>query len=173
MVPLHILIATTAVIIWIHGCDSFTHLHPEWQTAYQTDISLFAVIYIIIITSCTDPTTVTHTWPGVFIATQYSYDINRIKRIFTKHWKLIKNNTLLNQIFPAPPVIAYKANPSLKKNLVRARLKPLDQTNPNLTPNTNGTHDENQQIIEPNFPFNLFKHTSQNYRNPVKRYNNN
>ena len=89
----------------------------------------------------------------LIFATQYSDDINRIKRIFKKHWKLIKNNTLLNQIFPAPPVIAYKANPSLKKKLVRARLKPLDQTNPNLTPNTNGTQDENQQLIEPNYPF--------------------
>ena len=68
-----------------------------------------------------------------------SDDINRIKRIFKKHWKLIKNNTLLNQIFPAPPVIAYKANPSLKKKPVRARLKPLDRTNPNPTTNTNGT----------------------------------
>ena len=41
----------------------------------------------------------------LIFATQYSDDINRIKRIFKKHWKLIKNNTLLNQIFPAPPVI--------------------------------------------------------------------
>ena len=29
-----------------------------------------------------------------------------------------------------------------------------------------------QQIIEPNYPINLFKHTSQNYRNPIKRCNN-
>ena len=38
---------------------------------------------------------------------------NRIKRIFKKHWTLIKNNTLLNHIFASLPVIAYKANPSL------------------------------------------------------------
>ena len=87
-------------------------------------------------------------------------------------WKLIKNNTLLNQIFPTPPIKAYKANPSLKKKLVRAKLKPLDQTNLNLTPNPSDTQDENQPIIEPNYPFNLFKHTPQNYRNPVKQCNN-
>ena len=47
----------------------------------------------------------------LIFATQYSDDINRIKGIFKKHWTLIKNNTMLNQIFPSPPVIAYKANP--------------------------------------------------------------
>ena len=105
-------------------------------------------------------------------ATQYSDDINinRTKRIFKKYWALIKNNTLLNHIFPSPPVIAYKANSSLRKKLVRARLKPLDQTNLNPMPDPN-TQEESQLTIEPEYPFNLFKHTSQNHRNPVKRYN--
>ena len=35
------------------------------------------------------------------------------------------------------------------------------------------TQEESQLTIEPNYPFNLFKHTSQNYRNPVKRCNKN
>ena len=105
-------------------------------------------------------------------ATQYSDDINRIKRIFRKHWTLIENNSLLNQIFPSPPVIAYKANPSLKKKLVRAKLKPLDQTDLNPTLDLNNTQDESQLAIEPDYPFNLFKYTSQNYRKPVKRCNN-
>ena len=43
----------------------------------------------------------------LIFATHYSDDINRIKRIFKKHWTLIKNSTLLNHIFPSPPVIAY------------------------------------------------------------------
>ena len=80
----------------------------------------------------------------LIFATHYSDDINRIKRIFKKHWTLIKNNTLLNHIFPSPPVIAYKANPSLRKKLIRARLKPLDQTNPNPMPDQN-TQEESQQ----------------------------
>ena len=114
----------------------------------------------------------------VFV-THYTDDINRIKGIFRKHWKLIKNNTLLNHIFPSPPVIAYKANPSLKKKLVRAKLKPLDQTTPNQnpnptsTPNTNtNTQTEGNPPTEPDYPYNLFKHTTQHFRNPIKRCNN-
>ena len=30
-------------------------------------------------------------------------------------------------------------------------------------------HEQSQQTTEPNYPFNLFKHTTQNYRNPIKR----
>ena len=59
---------------------------------------------------------------------------------------------MLNQIFPSPPVIAYKANPSLKKKLVRAKLKPLDQTDLNLTLDPNNMQDENQPTIEPDSP---------------------
>ena len=33
------------------------------------------------------------------------------------------------------------------------------------------TQEESQLTIEPDYPFNLFKHISQNYRNPVKRCN--
>ena len=69
------------------------------------------------------------------------------------------------------PEITYKANPSLKKKLVRARLKSLDQTNLNPTPDLNNTQEESQPTIEPNYLFSLFKHTSQNYRNPVNRCN--
>ena len=86
----------------------------------------------------------TRTLPYNSSRAHHSDDINRIKRIFKKHWILIKNNTLLNHIFPSPPVIAYKANPSLRKKLVRARLKPLDQTNPNPMPDPN-MHEESQQ----------------------------
>ena len=53
----------------------------------------------------------------LIFATHYSDDVNRIKRIFKKLWALIKN-TLLKHIFTSPPVIAYKANPSLRKKLV-------------------------------------------------------
>ena len=35
----------------------------------------------------------------VFV-TQFSDDIQRIKRVFNKHWRLIKNNPYLKQIFP-------------------------------------------------------------------------
>ena len=40
---------------------------------------------------------------------------------------LVKNNKLLNSIFPEPPVIAYRNNPSQNK-LVRAKLKPIGES---------------------------------------------
>ena len=117
----------------------------------------------------------------LIFVTQYTDDIHRIKRIFKKHWTLIKNNKYLKQIFPSPPVIACRANPSLKNKVVRAKLKPLQPTEPNTHPNldrgaTPESHEEpyiepnhEESHIEPNYPFNLFETTSQNFRNPIKR----
>ena len=68
-------------------------------------------------------------------------------------------------------MIAYRANPSLKKKLVRAKLKPLQTLEPILTKtHTLKTSPQNHDgpPIEPNYPFNLFDNTSQNYRNPIK-----
>ena len=48
-------------------------------------------------------------------------------------------------MFPTPPVIAYKASSSLKKKLVRAKLKPLDQTDLNPTPNPDDTRTKTNQ----------------------------
>ena len=97
----------------------------------------------------------------VFI-TQYTDDI---QRIFNKHWKLIKNNQYLKQIFPSPPIIAYRANPSLKKKLVRAKLKPINNGTNTTMLQTSPPHCKPQ--TEPNYPFNLFQSTSQNYRNVI------
>ena len=40
-----------------------------------------------------------------------------------KHWKPIEQNEILRKIFLKPPVIAFKANPS-----IGAKLKPLDDS---------------------------------------------
>ena len=64
-------------------------------------------------------------------------------------------------------MIAYRANPSLKKKLVRAKLKPL---NIEPTATTQPTSPPYQPQMEPNYPFNVFQSTSQNYRNPIKRH---
>ena len=48
----------------------------------------------------------------VFV-TQFCDDAQRLKQILEKHWKLIQNNRTLSHIFPEPPVIAYRNNPSL------------------------------------------------------------
>ena len=54
--------------------------------------------------------------------THFCNDAHRHKQILKKHWKLIKNNKILNHIFPEPPVIPYRNHPSLKHKLVRAKL---------------------------------------------------
>ena len=64
--------------------------------------------------------------PKLVFTTNYCDDIRRIKCALKKHWKLIEQNETLREIFPQPPVIAFKANPSLRHKLVRAKLKPLD-----------------------------------------------
>ena len=44
----------------------------------------------------------------------------------TSRESITLNNQYLKQIFPSPPIIAYRTNPSLKKKLVRAKLKPIN-----------------------------------------------
>ena len=83
-----------------------------------------------------------------------------------KHWKLIEQNETLRQIFPEPPVIAFKTNPSLKHKLIRAKLKPLDDP-PQSIP-----HQPKDKIIEElstHYPHTIFKTTLQNFRNPIKQ----
>ena len=99
----------------------------------------------------------------ISICHTYTDDIQRIRWIFNKHWKLIKNDQYLKQIFPSPPMIAYRANPSLRK---KAKLKPI-----NTEPTTTRVPTPPQPQIAPNYPFNLFQSTSQMFRNPIKRHN--
>ena len=60
----------------------------------------------------------------VFV-TQFYDDAQRLKQIIKKR---LKNNEILSRIFPDPPVISYRNNPSLKQKLVRAKLKPIEET---------------------------------------------
>ena len=52
-------------------------------------------------------------------------------------------------------MITYRANPSLRKKLVRAKLKPIN-TEPTTSPIPILSTTPQPQI-EPNYPFNLFK----------------
>ena len=73
-----------------------------------------------------------------------------------KHWKPIKQNNKLRKIFPNPPIIAYKGNPSLRNKLVRAKLKPIEdiaQTNQETQPNF-----YHERITE-NYPYTIFTET--------------
>ena len=103
--------------------------------------------------------------PKLMFTTNYCDDIRRIKCALKKHWKLIEQNETLRQIFPKPPVIAFKANPSLKHKLVRAKLKPLDDL-PQSIPHQ--TKDKIEEISK-HYPHTIFKTTLKNFRNPIKR----
>ena len=105
----------------------------------------------------------------VFV-TQFCDDAQRLKQILKKHWKLIQNNRTLSHIFPEPPVIAYRNNPSLRHKLVRAKLKPIDESIQidNTQPNASKP-EHTTQSLPVGYPHTIFNNTLQNFRNPIKR----
>ena len=82
---------------------------------------------------------------------------------------LNKYNKTLRSIFPEPPVIAYRNNPSLKQKLVQAKLKPiaetteLEDTQPNHNTQIHTTHSPDTE-----YPYTIFKNSLQKFRNPIK-----
>ena len=102
----------------------------------------------------------------LIFVTQFCEDTNRLKRVIKKHWKLIQNNNTLKKIFPNPPIIAFKGNPSIRNKLVRAKLKPIEQ----LAPTTQDNQPNGNQVkISEDYPYIIFKDTLQNFRNPIKK----
>ena len=99
--------------------------------------------------------------------TTFCDDAKRLKLIIKIHWKLIQNNKILNEIFPQPPLIAYRNSDSLRNKLVRAKLTPINDINPQSQ--TNQSDKPNHIPLPDNYPYNLFKDSLQNFRNPVKR----
>ena len=103
--------------------------------------------------------------PKLIFTTNYCDDIRRIKCALKKHWKLIEQNEILREIFPEPPVITFKANPSLKHKLIRAKLKPLDDL-----PRSTLHHPKDRvEELPKHYPHTIFKTTLQNFRNPIKQ----
>ena len=69
-----------------------------------------------------------------------------------------------------PPVIAYRNNPSLKHKLVRAKLKPIEETTQSEdTPLDSGTPKHTIQPLSTEYPYTTFKCSLQKFRNPIKR----
>ena len=98
--------------------------------------------------------------------TQFNDDANRLKQIIKKHWKLIHRNKTLKAVFPNAPIIAFRGNPSLRNELIRAKLKPIEDTQP-LTL-TQCDLNEPPKIPQ-DYPHNIFSESSQNFRNPIKK----
>ena len=64
-------------------------------------------------------------YPLVFI-TEYTGHLQSktLKTALTKHWGIIQKNARLNQIFPTPPLIAFKRANNIQDKLVKAKLPP-------------------------------------------------
>ena len=50
-------------------------------------------------------------------------DLTNISSTIRKHWRLIENDSSLKEIFPSPPVIAYRRPKNLKDILVTSKVK--------------------------------------------------
>ena len=126
----------------------------------------------------------------LIFSTQFCDITQKIKNIIYKHWKPILKDPTLREIFPDKPVISLKTAPNLRKKLVRAKLKPTDkQTDEHTSSNTettltntltnlsiSTTHNSESSstnltttTLDTIYPYNLFKSSQQNYRNPIKR----
>ena len=55
-------------------------------------------------------------------STKYCDNIHNLRKFLTECWKELHESEDLKIIFPDPPLIAFKKNPSLKNKLVRAKL---------------------------------------------------
>ena len=152
----------------------------------------------------------------IIFSTQFCDNIHKFRRIIHKHWKPVQQDPFLKEIFPERPLIAHKTAPNLRKRLIRAKLKPLDesqeptdknactdisqtfthlsisqtppdnpsmnrdeslnpspnptQTNPSLNPTlTNPPQPECNSTPNESYPYNLFKSSQQDYRNPIQK----
>ena len=57
------------------------------------------------------------------LAITYNPMLPSITQIVTKHWRSMIKNRHIHEIFPQPPMVAYKQSPNLKQVLCRARLQ--------------------------------------------------
>ena len=62
-----------------------------------------------------------------FVVT-YHPDLPKIQNIIDKHWQIINTNTKLNRVFPEKPMIAFRRPKSFKDILVRAKVKPRQES---------------------------------------------
>ena len=56
------------------------------------------------------------------LAITYNPKLPSIPQIVKKHWRTLVKDQKMKQIFPAPPMVAYKQPPNLKSVLCRAQL---------------------------------------------------
>ena len=45
-----------------------------------------------------------------------------IAKIVSRHWRTMKKDPYLAEVFPLPPLVAYKRPPNIKDKLIRAKV---------------------------------------------------
>ena len=69
--------------------------------------------------------------------TRYDPTAKKAFKILRKHWSAINTGVpILKRFLKCTPRLAYRANPNLAKKLVRAKIKPTQEQNPQPTHNT-------------------------------------
>ena len=66
----------------------------------------------------------------VFVV-QYDPRLPSITSIARRHWRsMVSRDPKLQEVFPAPPLVAYKVAPNLRSKLIRAKVPPAPTTRP-------------------------------------------
>ena len=60
--------------------------------------------------------------PPPRLITTYSPHYVHLNSLLTKHWHLISDDPFLSTLFPSPPQVCYRRNPTLSSTLVKAAL---------------------------------------------------
>jgi hypothetical protein len=63
----------------------------------------------------------------VVLAVTYHHKLPSISNIIQKHWRTMTKDPITKEIFPLPPMIAFKQPPNLKNKLCKAKLPTLRQ----------------------------------------------
>ena len=88
----------------------------------------------------------TKTTPNrLVLSTKYCDNAHKIRRSLTDCWKELYKSENLREIFPNPPMLAFKGHPSLRNNLVKAKL-PTTEDNDNVQETTKESPNTLSQI---------------------------
>ena len=65
------------------------------------------------------------------VVVQYDPRLPSITSIASRHWRsMVTRDPQLQEVFPDPPLVAYKVAPNLKSKLIRAKVPPAPATRP-------------------------------------------
>jgi hypothetical protein len=64
----------------------------------------------------------------VVLAITYHPKIPSVSSILSKHWRTLSKDQRAKEIFPLPPMVAYKQPPNLRNKLVHAKLPKKEKT---------------------------------------------